>query len=84
MEMENIEQKQLFRLGKRKEYKIRPVLEKLKDEEVEKEVLVRAKFSEQYPGVFISNDLSMVERENNLRKWLKELRENETEGDGIK
>ena len=29
MEMENIEQKQLIRLGKRAEYKIRPVLVKL-------------------------------------------------------
>ena len=28
--MENIEQKQLIRLGKREEYKIRPVLVKLK------------------------------------------------------
>ena len=66
MEMENIEQKQLIRLGKREEYKIRPVLVKLKDEEAAKEVLVRAKrlrFSEQYAGVFISKDLSRVERE---------------------
>ena len=30
MEMENIEQKQLIRLGKREEYKIRPVLVKKK------------------------------------------------------
>ena len=40
--MENIEQKQLIRLRKREEYKIRPVLVKLKDEEAAKEVLVRA------------------------------------------
>ena len=55
MEMENIQQKQLIRLGKREEYKIRPVLVNLKDEEATKEVLVRAKrlrFSEQYAGVF--------------------------------
>ena len=85
MEMENIEQKQLIRLGKR-EYKIRPVLVKLKDEEVPKEVLVKAKrprFSEQYIGVFISKNLIRVERERkkNLRKELKEVRENETEGE---
>ena len=84
MEMENVEQKQLIRLGKREEYKIRPVLVKLKDEEAAKEVLVSAKrlrFSEQYAGVFISKDLSRAERERekNLRKKLKELRENETE-----
>ena len=83
MEMENIEQKQLIRLGKREEYKIRPVLVKLK------EVLVRAKrlrFSEQYAGVFISKDLSRAERERekNLRKELKELRENETEEEWYK
>ena len=72
MEMENIEQKQLIR-----------VLVKLKDEEV----LVKAnrlRFSEQYAGVFISKDLSRVEREKNLRKELKELRENETEGEWYK
>ena len=77
MEMENNEQKQVIRLGKREEYKIRPVLVKLKDEETAKEVLVRAKrlrFSEQYAGVFISKDLSRAEREKNLRKELKELR----------
>ena len=71
MEMENIEQKQLIRLGKREEYKIKPVVVKLKDEEAAKEVLVRAKrlqFSEQYAGVFISKDLSRAETENNLRK----------------
>ena len=89
MEMENIEQKQLIRLGKREEYKIRPVLVKLKDEEAAKEVLVRAKrlrFSEQYAGVFISKDLSRAERERekNLRKELKELRENETEEEWYK
>ena len=89
MEMENIEQKQLIRLGKRDEYKIRPVLVKLKDEEAAKEVLVRAKrlrFSEQYAGVFISKDLSRAERERekNLRKELKELRENETEEEWYK
>ena len=76
MEMENVEQKQLIRLGKREEYKIRPELVKLKDEEAAKEVLVRAKrlrFSEQYAGVFISKDLSRAERERkkNLRKELK-------------
>ena len=43
MGMENIEQKQLIWLGKREEYKIIPVLVELKDEEVAKEVLVRAK-----------------------------------------
>ena len=43
MEMENIEQKQVIRLGKKEEYKIRPVLVKLKDEEAAKEVLVMAK-----------------------------------------
>ena len=37
MEMENIEQKQLIRLGKREEYKIRPVLVKLRDEEAAKD-----------------------------------------------
>ena len=89
MEMENIEQKQLIRLGKREEHKIRPVLVKLKDEEAAKEVLVRAKrlrFSEQYAGVFISKDLSRAERERekNLRKELKELRENETEEEWYK
>ena len=89
MEMENIEQKQLIRLGKREEYKIRPVLVKLKDEEAAKEVLVRAKwlrFSEQYAGVFLSKDLSRAERERekNLRKELKELRENETEEEWYK
>ena len=87
MEMENIQQKQLIRLGKREEYKIRPVLVKLKDEEAAKEVLVRAKrlrFSEQYSGVFISKDLSRAEREKNLRKELKELRENETEEEWYK
>ena len=36
MEMENIEQKQLIRLGKREEYKIKPVVVKLKDEECSK------------------------------------------------
>ena len=89
MEMENVEQKQLIRLGKREEYKIRLVLVKLKDEEAAKEVLVRAKrlrFSEQYAGVFISKDLSRAERERekNLRKELKELRENETEEEWYK
>ena len=87
MEMENIEQKQLKRLGKREEYQIRPVLVKLKDEEAAKEVLVRAKrlrFSEQYAGVFISKDMSRAEREKNLRKELKELRENETEEEWYK
>ena len=89
MEMENIEQKQLIRLGKREEYKIRPVLVKLKDEEAAKEDLVRAKrlrFSEQYAGVFISKDLSRAERERekNLRKELKELRKNETEEEWYK
>ena len=87
MEMENVEQKQLIRLGKREEYKIRPVLVKLKDEKAAKEVLVRAKrlrFSEQYAGVFISKDLSRAERgrEKNLRT--KELRENETEEEWYK
>ena len=60
-----IEQKQSIRLGKREEYKIRPVLVKLKDEEAAKEVLMRAKrlrFSEQYAGVFISKDLSRAKR----------------------
>ena len=60
---------------------------KLKDEEAAKEVLVRAKrlrFSEKYAGVFISKDLSRAEREKNLRKELKELRENETEKSGKK
>ena len=55
MKMENVEQKQLIRLGKREEYKIRSVLVKLIEEEVAKEVLVRAKrlrFSVQYAGVF--------------------------------
>ena len=89
MEMENVEQKQLIRLGKREEYKIIPVLVKLKDEEAAKEVLVRAKrlrFSEQYAGVFISKDLRRAERERekNLRKELKELRENETEEEWYK
>ena len=89
MEMENIEQKQLIRLGKREEHKIRPVLVKLKDEEAAKDVLVRAKrlrFSEQYAGVFISKDLSRAERERekNLRKELKELRKNETEEEWYK
>ena len=89
MEMENTEQKQLIRLGKREEYKIRPVLVKLKDEEAAKEVLVRAKrlrFSEHYAGVFISKDLIRAERERekNLRKELKELRENETEEEWFK
>ena len=86
MEMENIEQKQLIWLGKREEYKITPVKVKLKDEEAAKEVLVRAKtlrFSEQYAGVFISKDLSRTERERvkNMRKELKEIGENETEGE---
>ena len=71
MKMENIEQKQLIRLAKREEYKIRPVLVKAK----------RLRFSEQCAGVFISKDLSRVEREKNLRKELKELKENETEGE---
>ena len=87
MEIENIEQKQLIKLGKREEYKIRPVLVKLKDEEAAKEVLVRVKrlrFSEQYAGVFIFKDLSRAEREKNLRKELKELRENETEEEWYK
>ena len=87
MEMENVEQKQLIRLGKREEYKIRLVLVKLKDEEAAKEVLVRAKrlrFSEQYARVFISKDLSRAEREKNLRKELKELRETETEEEWYK
>ena len=89
MEMENIDQKQLIILGKREEYKIRQVLVKLKDEEVAKEVLVKAKrlrFSEQYAGVFISKDLSRAGRksEKNLRKELKELREIETEGEWYK
>ena len=62
---------------------------KLKDEEAAKEVLVRTKrlrFSEQYAGVFISKDLSRAERERekNLRKELKELRENETEEEWYK
>ena len=64
MEMENIEEKQLITQGKREEYKIRPVLVKLKDKKVAKEVLVKAKrlrFSEQYADVFISKDLSRVE-----------------------
>ena len=43
MEMEKGEQKQLIGLGKTEEYKIRPVLVKLKDEDAAKEVLVRAK-----------------------------------------
>ena len=50
MEMENIEQKQLIRLGKREEYKIRTILVKLyiiyiykRDEETTIDVLVRAK-----------------------------------------
>ena len=79
MEIENIEQKLLIRLGKREEYKIRAVLVKLKDEEAAKEVLVMAKrlrFSEQYVEAFIAKDLSRVEREKNLRRELKELREN--------
>ena len=62
---------------------------KLKDEEAAKEVLMRAKrlrFSEQYAGVFISKDLSRAERERekNLRKQLKELRENEIEEEWYK
>ena len=86
MEMENVEQKQLIRLGKREEYKIRPVLVKLKDEEAKQQKKSWSVFSEQYAGVFISKDLSRAERERekNLRKELKELRENETEEEWYK
>ena len=88
-EMECTKQKQLIRLGKREEYKIRPVLVKLRDKETEIKVLVRAirlRFSEQYAEVFIYKDLRRVqrEREKNLRKELIELRENETEREWYK
>ena len=56
MEMENIDQKQLIRLGKREEYKIRPLLVKLRDEDAAKEVMLRAKrvrFSEKYAEAFL-------------------------------
>ena len=59
--MENFERKQLIRLEKREEYKMRLVLVKLRDEEAVKEVLVRAKrlkFSDKCSTVFISKDLS--------------------------
>ena len=41
MEMENIKQKESIRLAKREEYKMRPVLVKLRDEDAAKEVLER-------------------------------------------
>ena len=62
--MENFERKQLIRLEKREEYKMRLVptgKTVLRDEEAVKEVLVRAKrlkFSEKCSTVFISKDLS--------------------------
>ena len=46
---------------KKREYEIRPVLVKLRDEKTEKEVLVSAKrlrFSDQYYRVFVSKDLN--------------------------
>ena len=85
--MENIEQKQLIRLRKREEYKIRPLLVKLRDEDAAKENPVRVQrllFSEQYAEIFISKDLSRVESQKNLIKELKELKENETEGECYK
>ena len=36
MEIENIEKKQLIRLGKREEYKMRPLLVKQRDEDASK------------------------------------------------
>ena len=55
---------------------------KLRDGEIEKEIIVRTKrikFSQQNSRVFIFKDLSREAREKNLRKELKDLKENEIE-----
>ena len=87
--VQQVEQKQLIRLGKREENKTRPVLVKLGKEENAREILMKAKRlrnSEQYSRIFIAKDQSKEEREKekNLRLELKELREKEGEWYTIK
>ena len=82
--VEQVEQKQLIRLGKREENKTRPVLVKLGKEETTREILMKVKRlrnSELYSIFFITKDQSKEEREKkkNLRLELKELRETEGE-----
>ena len=63
--VEQVEQKQLIRLGKREENKTRPVLVKLGKEENAREILMKAKRlrnSEQYSRIFITKDQSKEER----------------------
>ena len=57
--VEQVEQKQLIRLGKREENKTTPVLVKLGKEETAREILMKAKRlrnSELYSRVFITKD----------------------------
>ena len=83
--VEQVEQKQLIRLGKREENKTRPVLVKLGKEENAREILIKAN-SELYSRIFIAKDQSKEEREKekNLRLELKEFKETEGEWYTIK
>ena len=84
--VEQVEHKQLIRLGKRVENKTRPVLVKLEKEKNAREILMKAKrlrHSKQYSRIFIAKDQSKEEWENQ-RLELKELRETEGEWYTIK
>ena len=68
--VQQVEQKQLIRLGKREENKTRPVLVKLGKEETAREIRLKAKRlrnSEVYSRVFIVKDQSKEESYNELQ-----------------